>query len=272
MKDFDAATAVEPRGVANGHHEFAVDLDAQWAVGDKLHGGYLLAVLGRAAAAVADGAHPHLTAVGASFIAAPEPGPAVAVVEPLRTGRGSSQLRARLVQDGRPCAEALITQGRLEDGDAWWTRSEPVELPAEEDCVPSPAESPGVPFRIPLMDVVEQRLCPDDLSFLTGKPSGRGRIAGWQRLASGADWDPLSLLVALDPVPPASYDLGVPGWAPTVQFGAYIRRLPAPGPVRALLQATEVTGDRMDETAHVWDAKGRLAAQATQVAAVRPPR
>ncbi|QWF85512.1 thioesterase family protein [Amycolatopsis sp. CA-230715] len=272
MTDFETATAVEPRqGTASGHR-FGAELDPGWAVGTKLHGGYLLAVLGRAAARVAGEAHPHPTAVSASFIQAPAPGAADVEVELLRAGRGATQLRARLAQDGSPCVEALIVQGKLDETDAWWSRAEPVEIPDEADCVRNPPEVPGADFRVPLMEVVDQRLDPAGLGFAVGKPSGAGVLAGWQRLANGADWDPLSLLVALDPVPPVSYDLGVPGWAPTVQFSAYLRRLPAPGPVRVRMAATEIGGDRMDETAHAWDAKGRLVGQATQLASVRVPR
>ncbi|WP_158887394.1 thioesterase family protein [Amycolatopsis anabasis] len=271
MGTFQEATAVVPRGGAAGLHEFDATLDEQWAVGTKLHGGYLLAVLGRAAAQVTGAGHPHLTAVSGSFVQAPEPGPAVIAVEVLRAGRGSTQLRARLAQGNRSCAEALLTQGLLNHDDAWWSGLEPVQLPDEQECFRSPAEAPGAGFRVPLMDVVETRLDPGHLGFAVGKPAGKGEIAGWQRLANGDDWDPLSLLVALDPVPPVSYDLGIQGWAPTVQLSAYLRRLPAPGPVRVQMRANDVGGDRMDEVAYAWDSKDRLVAQATQLAAVRVP-
>ncbi|WP_188192285.1 thioesterase family protein [Nonomuraea sp. SYSU D8015] len=268
MGTFQEATAL----VAQGDGEYAAVLDAQWSVGTRLHGGYLLAVLGRAACASAGGnGHPHVTAVSASFIEPPEPGDAVARVETLRVGRSVAQVRTALVQEGRTRVEAHVTLGLLDDSDPWWTASEPVELPPEQDCVLAPADAPGAGFVVPLMDVVEERIDPAHLAFVFGNPSGRGVIASWQRLADGSDWDPLSLLVALDPVPPVSYDLGVPGWVPTIQLTAYVRRLPAPGPVRVRLSATDVGGERMDEVAHVWDAKGRLVAQATQLAAVRLP-
>lgn len=267
MGIFEAATAVE----AAGPGEFNTVLDGQWSVGTKLHGGYLLAILARAAAKLADGAHPHLTAISGSFIAPPEPGPAVARVELLRAGRGTTQLRARLSQNAKPCVEALITQGLLTEADPWWSGLDPVELPDEQDCFRTPAEAPGGGFHVPLMDVIEQRLDPKLIGFAIGAPLKQGVIAGWQRLADGADWDPLSLLVALDPVPPVSYDLGLTGWVPTVQFSAYLRRLPAPGPVRVRMHANDVGGDRMDEAAFAWDGKGRLVAQAIQIAAVRVP-
>ena len=114
-----------------------------------------------------------------------------------------------------------------------------------------------------------ERLSPADLGFALGQPSPSGRIASWLRLADGADWDPLSLLVALDPAPPISLTLGVTGWAPTITLTAYLRRLPAPGPLRVAMHATEILGGRMDEIVSVWDAKDNLVAQATQLAGVR---
>ncbi|MEU8245788.1 thioesterase family protein [Nonomuraea sp. NPDC048916] len=256
---------------ARGEGEFGAVLDAQWSVGARLHGGYLLAVLGRAACESAGSGHPHVTTVSGSFVEPPEPGAADVQVRTLRVGRSVAQVSATLAQQGRPRVEALITLGSLDDAGPWWSSVEPVELPPRQECFLVPADSQGAGFPIPLMDVVEQHLHPGHLAFAFGEPARRGVVATWQRLADGTDWDPLSLLVALDPVPPASYDLGLPGWAPTIQFSAYLRRLPAPGPIRVLLRATDVGGDRMDETALVWDDKGRLVAQATQLAAVRLP-
>ncbi|AEV85177.1 hypothetical protein ACWT_4157 [Actinoplanes sp. SE50] len=121
-----------------------------------------------------------------------------------------------------------------------------------------------------LLDVVDHRLDPSCLGFAVGQPSSTGQVSGWLRLSDGTDWDPWSLLVALDPSPPISLTLGIQGWAPTVSLTAYLRRLPAPGPLRMTMRAAEVTSGRMDETALLWDSKGALVAQATQLAAVRP--
>lgn len=263
MQTFAEATAVLPRGDA-----FEAHLDPQWAVGDKLHGGYLMAVLGRAAATASD--HPDLSAISTVFLRPPLPGNAAVAVEVLRTGVRSDQLRARLEQDGQVCAEALITQGALEDTGPWWTNAVAPTLPDEDDCyhlTSNPAPGPGFP--VPLMDVVEHRVDPAALGFAIGNPATDGRVGAWLRMADGSDWDPLSVLVALDMVPPVSLVLGLPGWAPTITLTAYLRRRPAPGPLRVTMHATDITAGRMDETAQAWDAGGNLVAQATQLAAVR---
>jgi len=107
------------------------------------------------------------------------------------------------------------------------------------------------------------------LGFAAGQPSRDGRVAGWLRLADGADWDPLSLLIATDPAPPVSLTLGVTGWAPTLSLTAYVRRLPVPGPVRVVMHSSEITSGRMDEIVEVWDDGDNLVAQGIQLAAVR---
>ncbi|WP_219464158.1 thioesterase family protein [Nonomuraea rhizosphaerae] len=267
MGTFSDATALT--ALAPGHYQ--ATLDPQWSVGTRLHGGYLLAVLGRAAVESAGAGHPHVTAVSSAFVEPPEPGPADVRVTTLRIGRSVAQVGAELAQEGRPRVSALFALGVLDDTSPWWSGVEPLEIPPREQCVPASTRPPGARFDIPLMEVIDQHLHPDQLAFAFGTPSRRGLVSTWQRLADGTDWDPLSLLVALDPVPPATYDLGIPGWIPTIQLSAYIRRLPAPGPVRVRLRASDVGGERIDETAHVWDEKGHLVAQSTQFAAVRIP-
>jgi acyl-coenzyme A thioesterase PaaI-like protein len=264
MTHFNEATSVRPRP---GGTEFDVDLDARWSVGTKLHGGYLLAVLGRAAASAR---HPHPHTVSASFLEPPDPGPAVVETETLRVGRGTTQSRARLVQGGQIRVEALIAQSLLEDTEEpVWSAADQIALPPEDACFPLPVQAPGAGFSVPLMGVIDQRIDPGVLGFVTGAPSRRGVVASWQRLADGTDWDPLSTLVALDMVPPVSYELGLAGWTPTIQLTAYLRRLPAPGPLRVRVHATEVGASRMDQTAFAWDTKDRLVAQSTQLTALR---
>lgn len=268
MAGFEEATRVEPRSTDG---EFDAELDGQWSVAGAMHGGYLLSVLGRASTATLGAAHPHLMSMGATFVHAPKPGPVRILIEPLRSGRTASHVRARMEQAGEPVLEALIMHGTLNRDEAWWSRLDPVELAAPEECVRVPVEPPGIGMRVDLMHVVDQRLDPGVLGFIGGKPSGLGRIAGHLRLADGTDWDPVSLLVALDVGPPASFELGIGGRAPTMQLSAYVRGLPAPGPLRYELRAGEVSGDRMDETLLLWDSENRLVGQSHQLALVRTP-
>jgi Thioesterase-like superfamily len=271
MSQFAAATRVVRRSGASGYAEFDTELDPRWSARDVLQGGYLIAILGRAGGEVVGHDHPHLTSASAVFLHAPRPGPANLRIDVLRTGRTASHLRGQLRQDDRLMSEAHLVHGRLGDADAWWSGHSEIEPPDPGDCVPIPVQPPGVDFRVQLMDVVEERLDPAVLGFAMGRPTGRGLVAGYLRLKDGADWDPLSLQVALDTGPPAHFDLGLGGGAPTVQLTTHIRRLPAPGPVWFELRALDVGDDRMTEQLRLWDSKRRLVGEASQIAAVRIP-
>ena len=74
---------------------------------------------------------------------------------------------------------------------------------------------------------------------------------------------------ALDSFPPATFDIEMTGWVPTLELTTYVRGVPAPGPLRVLQQARLVRDGRLDEACFVWDSAGRLVGQATQLAMIR---
>src|SRR3954447_8371948 len=136
---------------------FTGDVHPAWTIAGKPNGGYLLAMLGRAAAAVSP--HPHPIAASAHYLHSPEPGPVEVQVDVLRAGRSASQLRARLVQDGRPCIEALLTTSELvPDTKPHWAGGVPDPGPGRfEDGVRVPPTTPtGLPASI--MGQVDLRL------------------------------------------------------------------------------------------------------------------
>ncbi|MEN3360743.1 MAG: hypothetical protein V7637_4725 [Mycobacteriales bacterium] len=267
MAGFSTATAV--RRVGDG--EYRAELDPQWSIGIKPNGGYLLATMTRAALDVAGPGHPHPTAVSAHYLAAPPAGPAEITVRPLRQGRSVAQLRASLHAGGEHCVEALITCGTLPaSGAARWNSVPPAPLPPEDECPLLPGDTPSFP--VPLMTVLAERLDPATAGFTTGRGSGAGEIRGWVRFVDGADPDPLGLLVAADCLPPATFDLSLPGsWVPTLELTVYVRAVPAPGPLRVRLKVRLITDGRVDEECDVWDSTGTLVATGHQLAALRLP-
>jgi acyl-coenzyme A thioesterase PaaI-like protein len=263
---FDDATAVRP--VAPGR--FAADVGPEWSIAGRTNGGYLLALMARAAGAQAGGSAVPV-AVTASYLSPTPPGPAQLVVTTLRTGRTSSVHRVELCSaDGEARAEALVTLGRLRpDAEPLHDGVPGVDLPPVEECVRLGVEGPG--FAVPLMGVVAQHLDPACVGWQRGSPSGAGEVRGWLALADGRDADPLSLLLAVDALPPATFDLGLGGWVPTLQLSAWVRALPAPGRLRVRQRARLVQDGLVDETCDVWDAQGRLVATGHQLAGVRVP-
>ncbi len=247
---------------------FDAVVNPEWTIAGKPNGGYLLAMLGRAAASAS--AHGHVIAASAHYLHAPTPGPVVIDVEPLREGRSASQIRARLSQDGQACIEALLTTSELDTDTApYWDRGLPQisHVPYGECDRLVPQLPDG--GRVAIMDQIEVRLEPDSSGFTTGAPSGRGELRGWLALPEDEPFDPTSLLFAVDAFPPATFDIEFSGWVPTLELTAYVRALPAPGPVRILHRAQLIDARRVDESCYVWDRTGRLVAHGGQLAGIR---
>ena len=253
---------------ATGPGRFTATLSSDWTIDGRPNGGYLLALLGRAATVA--GPHPDVIAASAHYLRPPEPGPVQLDVALLRTGRSAGQLRAGLSQDGVDRVAALITTAELGSGTAArWTGSlRPPPTAPWGECVRLPAVTPaGRP--VPIMAQVDLRLDPADTGFARGRPSGRGELRGRLVVEPGVPADPYALLFAVDALPPATFEVQPTGWVPTLELTAYVRARPAPGPLQVLHRATVIDGGLVDETTAVWDSAGRLVAQATQLAAVR---
>jgi hypothetical protein len=271
LTEFDRATAVAAR---DGHSIHDVTVDPGWTIGDKPHGGYLLAILARAAAdtaaAVEGPAHPHPLAATATYVVPPALGPAEVHSEVLRRGRGMSQVRARLVQAGTTRVEAAITLGRLDPAaEPWWGAAPAPVVPGPDAALVSSAAGPGG-MVLPIMERVDLRLDPATAGFREGRPGGGGELRAWLSFRDGRDPDPLSLLYALDALPPATFEVAeATGWVPTLSLSAYVRAMPAPGPLLVRQRAGLVEARLVDEVCEVWDGRGRLVAHATQLAAIR---
>ncbi len=251
-----------------GDGTFGGHVNAAWTIAGRPNGGYLLSMLARAATTVAR--HDHVIAASAHYLRSPHPGPVTVTAEVLRTGRSASQVRARMGQGDQACVEALITVGHLErDTNATWDVGAPtIPQVAFDDAQTLVARLPtGAPVAI--MEQVTVRLDPECTGFARGRPSGRGELRGWLSLPTDAPFDPTSLVFAVDAFPPATFDIEFAGWVPTLELTAYVRALPAPGPVRVLQRAQLIDAQRVDEACFIWDQRGRLVAHATQLAGIR---
>jgi hypothetical protein len=273
MSAFEAATAVRPRP-ADG--VFDVDIDRGWTVGNKPNGGYLLALIVRAAGeavGAVGSVHRDPLAATAHYLRAPDPGPAEIRTEVLRAGRSASQVRAVLFAAGEACVDVTATLGTLptDPPPPWWTARELFDVAPYETCIAMPARREGAPFEVPIMDRCDLRLDPAVLGFASGRPSGSADLRGWVSFSDDGPIDPLALLFFLDALPPATFELAQTGWVPTLSLTAYVRSRPAPGRLRIRQRAHAVDDGRVDESCEIWDSSGRLVGQATQLAGIRIP-
>ena len=264
---FDAATAVT-RTEAGG---LLAHLDPGWDVGGGvLNGGYVLAVVARAA--VLDSPHPHPVALSASFLRAAAPGPATVTVQSGPAGRTLAHSVCTLADAGGTALTVNATTATLGDDDPVWAAPMPDAAPVEEclsiaehrHLAPPGVTVPGLTLR------VDTRLDPATAGWAFGQPSGEPHLRAWVRFTDDREPDPLALVTFADVLPPTGWGMGRMGWAPTVQLQVLVRALPAPGWCLVEARAGEVAGGWLDEDYRIWDSTGRLVAQSRQLA--RMPR
>lgn len=273
--EFDRDIAV--RSTGEGSH--AAHLAAGWVVGGGVNGGYVLAVLGNAGSEVTRGlGHPDPFIVTAHYLTASRPGPATVHTRLVRNGGSLSTLAASLSQeqDGVEVERLTVLAsygdlGRLSDDVA--TTAEEPDLPPRERCLPNSMAPPELKQAAPLLDRFEMLFDPACAGWAVGEPSGRGMLQGWFRLNDGRDLDARALLLAVDALPPVTFDLGMPGWAPTLELTVHVRAVPAPGWAKVRHSTRNLAGGYFEEDCEVWDSAGRLVAQSRQLGrAPRPSR
>ena len=260
MSSYLKATAVDRADDGT----YVVELDPGWAIAGNPHGGYLMAVVSKAAVDAADS--PHALAVSAHFLRPPHGGPAEVRVEVVKRGRTASTVRATLWQDDKARLDTLITTGRLPQGAPSYSARPMPDLLSPEEC--RARQETGA--TIELADHVDVRIDPrTSLSNGDGTPL----IRGWMAFRDGTDVDVEALLLAVDIAPPTVAHLGHRGWAPTVELSCLLRAEPTPGWLAFEAKATVVADAWFDEESTVWDSTGQVVAQSRQLALVAaPPR
>ena len=278
--ELDRDIAVTPLGEGR----YAAELAPGWVVGGGVNGGYVMAVLANAVLAdlqerVPEKRHVDPFSVSSHFLTPAKPGPAVVSCELVRSGGRFSTVRATLSQeiDGAwvPRIATHSTFGNLDS--AHDERSDleaaavglslpaPV-LPAPEDCLESRDAPEDFKKIAPLLDRFGTRFDPPTAAWRDGNPSRQGLIQGWFKLADDRPLDPIALLVAVDALPPTTFDLGMPGWAPTLELTAHVRARPAPGWAIVRHRTRTMAGGLFEEDCEVWDSTNRLVAQSRQLA------
>ena len=264
--EFDRDTAVTRRDDG----DYAAELSPGWVVGGGINGGYLLAVVANALRAKLP-TKPDPIAVSVHYVSASTPGPATVRVDLRREGGSVATVAAELVQDGTTRISVLATVGDLarfaaRAGDEVRSWAVEPELPPIEECPTRDDAPPELRAFVPMLDRFDLRLDPAHAGWGSGEPGMTGSIAGWYRFADGREPDPIALLTICDVLPPVTFDLGMPGWAPTLELTAHVRAVPAPGWMKVRHATRNMAGGMFEEDCEVWDSAGRLVAQSRQLA------
>ncbi|WP_354643557.1 thioesterase family protein [Kitasatospora camelliae] len=266
--EFDQGIALEPHGSEAGRYE--AELGAGWQIGGGVNGGLLLAVAGHALS-LAHGDHRDPLSISGYYLSTSRPGPASVRTEVIRRGNSLSTGQAVLSQDGEERLRVLATYGDLAelDGEVH-TSAQPPVMPPPEQCIGVEHAPKELISQAALLERFDLRLDPATVGWAVGQPSKQGRIQGWFRLADGREPDPLMLLLVADALPPVTFDLGRPGWAPTIELTVHLRATPAPGWLRVTHATSNLAGGYFEEDCEIWDSTDRLVAQSRQLA--RAPR
>lgn len=256
---------------ARGH------LGEGWIVGRAVNGGALMALAVSALGEVFAGAgHPDVLTWSAFFLSPAVPGPVLLRVESLRSGRTVSTGVVSVLQepDGswRERARITATLGDLEVfAEPAHRGPAPPRMPPPDDCVPARRDGSELASAITVLDRLDVRVDPATAGFALGRPTGRGELRVWVRMADGRQPDVAMLPFAVDCLMPVAFDLGVTGWNPTFELTGQVLGRPAPGWLQVQLRADAVAGGLYVEDADVWDSTGRLVARSRQLAGIRVP-
>ncbi|MDG5485635.1 thioesterase family protein [Mycolicibacterium gadium] len=254
------------------------ELNEHWTIGEKVHGGAMLALCANAARTEHAGDVQPI-AISGNFLWAPDPGPMRLTTTVRKRGRRVSLIDVELHQGDRTAVRASVTLGEPEHHVPPLSPRVPLGAPfGFNPAMPQmqPEPPPGLEPIGPghrMADIVHlAHGCDIRPSLTTMEPRADGGppvIEYWVR-PKGVAPDVLFALLCGDVSAPVTFGVNRFGWAPTVQLTAYLRALPADGWLRVLCTTVQIGQDWFDEDHIVVDCAGHIVVQSRQLALVPP--
>jgi acyl-CoA thioesterase len=251
-------------------------IDKVWTIGKKVHGGTMVAASAAAGLKWLRTTDPALAdmapiAASSDFLGAPDPGEVEYRVHIRKVGRQICLADVDLVQNDRTMVRTALTFGHLDDVAPRYAR--------EYDDMPvaPPADAVGYEPGSAMGKIVHVGRAADlfidrEWGRFLDREQGEPRLRLWMRPRAADAQDPdvamHFAMMSTDMSPPVPFNLGLTGWAPTVQMTTYLRRRPAPGWLRIIATTHEIGGRMFDEDQLVLDATGAVVAQSRQLALI----
>ncbi len=271
MNRFDRDTTVTPSG--NGRYE--VLIDRGWWIIRGPNGGYIAAILAKAAEHAAADTNKPLRSLTIHFLRPPQEGPAHVETVVERVGRTLTTVTARLIQNGKLQALATAAHAVPHEMDGFVHVKMPDVRPPGECATREHPTDRDMPS---LHDRYEQRFAIGPAPFSEEARTREARTGGWIRLREPRPWDTAEVAAISDAWPPAvfaSRDMPpTSGGVPTVDLTVHIlapEALASLKPDAFLLvdfTTRAVQGGYLEEDGEIWSEDGRLLAQARQVGVV----
>ena len=195
------------------------ELNEHWTIGEKVHGGAMLALCANAARTEHSGDVQPI-AISGNFLWAPDPGPMRVTTTVRKRGRRVSLIDVELSQGDRVAVRASVTLGEPEHHVPPLLSVNPV-IPLMQPEPPPGLEPIGPGHR--MADIVHlAHGCDIRPSLTTMEPrpdGGQPVIEYWVR-PKGVAPDVLFALLCGDVSAPVTFGVNRFGWAPTVQLTA----------------------------------------------------
>ncbi|PXW35384.1 UNVERIFIED_CONTAM: acyl-CoA thioesterase [Williamsia faeni] len=255
--------------------EYTAQIDPVFTIGPKVHGGTLqmltanAALAGFIATAPADkpaaaGLAP--IAVATNFLGAPDPAEITLQVWVRKRGRRVSLVDVEVHQNGRNLVHSTITIGTPDIESHYSAPSSLTELPAEPSGGVVYIEDSPMGDIMHLGAILDIAIEEKSIAFARGQ-KGDPVFRMWVRPKTTTP-DGLFAILAGDISAPVVMNLGLFGWAPTMQLTTYLRRNPAPGWLRIESSSTEVGHGWFEEDHVVVDSTGNVVVQSRQLALI----
>jgi acyl-CoA thioesterase len=254
----DQAVETTPRG--GGVHGVSVTTDWNTANGTP-NGGYVLALLLNAV--MQETADPDPLSVAVTYFRPAAAGEGEVRVREVRAGRRVSTYDALLVQGDKEVAHAVVsTHDWDKAGTVNHTPHHAPAMPSPEACADLTTVIPG--GMVPILDRYTYRAASIP-GWLEGTPSGTTESLCWIRTSDARPVDSLLAGAMCDAFPPVTAEIGHLASA-TIQLTVHFRRRPETTWALGHVVTRHVIDGYHDEDVELWDEKGRLIAQARQLA------
>lgn len=265
MGGFEQATHLELTERLDGATAvYAGSIKERWDIVGNANGGYLMAMLARAA--LLDAERKDVISISANFLSPGKPGPVTITAQEVKTGKRFATRRCDLRSGDRLLVAATVITGNLDDGEGPRLVDAPMpEMPAADEL---PRVEATDLFPPPFMDQIDLRLHPDHLIG-----SGNGpKIRAWFRLPDDEPMDTSAIVMAADGLPPTVFNADLPvGWSPTIQMTTHLRARPTTEWVLVDTYSRVIKDGMFEADAVVYDEHGEVICQARQLQLLAQP-
>ena len=262
MHLFDQDIGMTPAG----DNRYKAAVAGNWSINGTPDGGYLMALLARAAMQHSE--KKGLSLLTANFIGRSEPGPAELIVAKRGATLNFDRWQVSLIQAQAEKLRSMVTLTSLAPGQAGkrYEKTAPVLVPPET-CIKF-GDMPGYT----LFDNMDVRLDPACSGWITGDLAARSELKGWIKFKDDRPFDQAALMLIADAFPPPIFvSQGMVAWVPTLEMSVNVRNRPESRWLKCVFRSRFLNGGMVEEDGEIWDEAGELAAISRQVAQYRKP-